>query len=147
MAVRTGSVETSRYPVPRSGGALARRTGFGVLVAVVAVLLVRGIVTALGVDLGASGPQSPFGTVPLIASSVVSGTGAAVAYAAVVRFTGRPVRNFVGLATVVFAVMLVPVVVFAPAMGVTAVGQVVLSVLHIVVAVPLVAFVIGAVRL
>lgn len=146
MAVKAGLMETSRYPVPQSGGALARRTGFGVLVAVVAVLLVRGIVTALGADLGVSGPQSPFGTIPLIASSVVSGTGAAVAYAALVRFTERPVRNFVGLAAVVFAVMLVPVIAFAPAMGVTAVGQAVLFVLHAVVAVPLVAFVIGAVR-
>jgi hypothetical protein len=147
MATTTGSVETSRYPLPRSGSDLARRTGLGVLVAVVAVLLVRGIVSALGVDLGVSGPQSPFATVPILASGVVSGVGAAVAYAALVRFTERPVRNFVGLAAVVFAVMLVPVLVFAPTMGVTAVGQAVLFVFHVVVAVPLVAFVVGAIEL
>jgi hypothetical protein len=138
---------TSRYPVAKDGRALARRTAGGVLVAVVVALVVRTLAGAVGVPLGAGGPTSPFGTLPIVLSTVVSGTGAALAYAALVRLTERPVRNFTVLAAVVFAGMLVPVIFVAPAMGLTLFGQATLVVLHAVVAVPLVAFVIGAVRL
>jgi hypothetical protein len=145
--VTTTTTEAARYPVAAGAGELARRTALGVLVAAIAALLVRGIVSALGADVGVTGPQSPFGTVPILASSVVAGTGAAVAYAALVRLTARPVRSFLVLAAVVFVGMLVPVFAVAPTAGVTTVGQAVLVVLHVAVAVPLVAFVIGAVRL
>lgn len=138
---------TSRYPVAASGGELARRTAGGVLAAVVAALVVAGIVTALGLNLGISGPQSPFGAVPIVTSTVVAGVGAAVAYAALARLTDRPVRNFTALSAVVFAVMLVPIFAAAPSLGLTAVGQGTLVLLHVAVAVPLVAFVAGAVQL
>jgi hypothetical protein len=137
----------TRYPTPRTAVDLTRRTTLGVLVAVVALLLVRGLVDALAVDIGAAGPMSPFALTPLVSSTVVAGAGAAVAYAALDRLTERPVRNFVALAVVVFLGMLVPVVVVSPTLGVTAAGQVVLVVFHLVVAVPLVAFIAGAVRL
>jgi hypothetical protein len=138
---------TTRYPVAEDGRDLARRTAGGVLVAVVAALLVRTLVVALGLPFGAGGPASPFGTMPIVMSAVVAGAGAALAYAALVRLTERPVRNFTLLAAVVFAGMLVPVFAVAPAMGITLVGQATLVVLHAVVAVPLVAFVVGAVQL
>jgi len=138
---------TSRYPVAEGGGDLIRRTVGGVFVAVVAALVVRTLVGSLGLALGAAGPASPFGTVPIVTSAVVAGAGAAVAYAALTRVTERPVRNFTALAAIVFVGMLVPVFVAAPAMGITPVGQVTLVVLHGVVAVPLVAFILGAVRL
>ncbi|MBX0294442.1 DUF6069 family protein [Haloarcula nitratireducens] len=138
---------TSRYPVAQSGGELARRTALGVLVAVVAALLVNGLVGALGLSLGVTGPASPFTAGPILGNVVVAGVGAAVAYAALVRLTERPVRNFAALAAAVFALMLVPVFAVAPAMGVSGVGQAVLVALHVVVAVPLVAFIVGAVRL
>jgi len=137
----------SRYPVAATGGELTRRTAAGVLVGVVAALAVSGIVAALGLDVGVSGAQSPFGAVPIVTSTVVSGAGAAVAYAALVRFTARPVRNFTALSAAVFVVMLLPVVAVAPSLGLTAVGQGALVALHVAVAVPLVAFVAGAVRL
>jgi len=138
---------SSRYPVATTGGELARRTNRGVFVGVIAALVVSAIVTALGLDLGVSGPQSPFGAIPIVTSTVVSGVGAAVAYAALVRFTDRPVRNFGALSAAVFVAMLVPVVAIAPSLGLTAVGQAALVVIHVVVAAPLVAFVAGAVSL
>jgi hypothetical protein len=138
---------TSRYPVATTGGQLARRTAGGVLVGVVAALVVSGIVTALGLDLGVSGAQSPFGAVPIVMSTVVSGVGAAVAYAALARLTDRPVRNFTALSAVVFVAMLLPVFGVAPSLGLTAIGQGALVLIHVAVAVPLVAFVVGAVRL
>lgn len=138
---------TTRYPIPTGAGDLARRTTVGVLTAVVATLLTRAIAGTLAIDLGATGAMTPFAAVPLVASAVFAGAGAAVAYAALVRLTERPVRNFVLLAGVVFVGMLLPVVLFAPALGVTTAGQALLVVLHVTVAVPLTAFVIGAVRL
>ncbi|SFF79607.1 hypothetical protein SAMN04488063_0319 [Halopelagius inordinatus] len=137
---------TTRYAVPADAGELARRTTLGVLVAVVALLFARGVVTLLGVELGATGATSPFALGPLFGSAVFAGVGAAVAYAASVRLTDRPVRSFVAASAVVFAAMLVPVVTVAPTFGVTTAGQVVLVVYHVAVAVPLVAFVTGAVR-
>ena len=141
------STVTSRYPVAASGGELARRTAAGVVVAIVAALVARTLAGALGLSLGVSGPASPFGTMPIATSTVVAGIGAAVAYAALVRLTERPVRNFTVLSTAVFVAMLVPVFVAAPSLGLTAVGQATLVAIHAVVAVPLVAFVVGAVGL
>jgi len=141
------STVTSRYPVPSSGGELARRTAGGILVGIVSALLVAGLAGASAVDLGVSGGQSPVSAIPIVMSTVVSGIGAAVAYAALTRLSERPVQNFTALSAAVFVVMLVPVVVVAPSLGLTAVGQGVLVLLHVAVAVPLVAFVIGAVRL
>ncbi|MBX0303284.1 DUF6069 family protein [Haloarcula salinisoli] len=138
---------SSRYPIATGAGDLTRRTTGGVLVGVVAALVVSAIVTTLGLDLGVSGAQSPFGAVPIVMSTVVSGAGAAVAYAVLVRVTDRPVRKFTVLSAGVFVVMLIPVVAIAPSLGLTAVGQGVLVLLHVAVAVPLVAFVAGAVRL
>jgi len=138
---------STRYPVATTGGELARRTAGGVLVGVVSALLVTALVSALGLETGASAPQSPFGAVPIVTSTVVSGAGAAVAYAAMARVTDRPVRNFAMLSAAVFVVMLVPIFAAAPSLGLTAVGQLALVVLHAAVAVPLVAFVAGAVRL
>jgi len=137
----------TRYPIAETGGDLARRTTAGVAVAVLASLAVLAIVGALNLQVGAAGPMSPFAAVPVVMSTVVSGVGAAVAYAVLVRLTGRPVRNFVTLAAVVFLGMLGPVFVVTPSLGVTPVGQLVLVVLHATVAGPLVAFIIGIVRL
>jgi len=134
------------YPVASTPTELARRTTLGVLVAVVAALAVVAVAGASGANLGSGGPQSPFAAPPIVGSSVFAGVGAAVAYAALVRLTDRPTRNFVVLAGVAFLVMMIPVFAFAPTLGVTAAGQAVLVALHVVVAVPLVAFVVGAVR-
>ncbi|MFC6826923.1 DUF6069 family protein [Halopelagius fulvigenes] len=144
--VTTTTPPSTRYAVPTGAGELVRRTTAGVLVAVVALLLVRTVVALSGANLGATGANDPFALGPGIAAATVAGVGAAVVYAALVRLTDRPVRKFVAAAAVVFAVMLVPVIVFAPTLGVTAVGQAVLVVSHVVVAVPLVAFVTGAIR-
>lgn len=136
---------SSRYPVAASGGDLARRTTIGVLVGIVAALIVTALTGALGLELGVSGPASPFGAIPIVTSTVVAGAGAALAYAALVRLTARPVRNFSVLSVAVFALMLVPVVAVAPELGLTVTGQAALVVIHTAVAVPLVAFVVGAV--
>jgi peptidoglycan/LPS O-acetylase OafA/YrhL len=143
------SVTDTRYPVAKSGGELARRTALGVLAGVVlaAVVVVLGV-DLLGLDVlqpGEDRVMSPFG-VPAVLSAVVAGTGAAVAYAALVRYTGRPARNFGILSAVMFALMLVPVFTFAPEQGVAeGAGQALLVALHAAVAVPLVAFISGAV--
>lgn len=134
-----------RYPVPRTGGTLARRTATGILVAIVGLLVTQALVDAIGVDLGASGPTSPFAAAPLVGTTIAAGVGAAVAYAVLVRVTESPVRNFVAVAAVVFALMLVPALLVTPSMGVTPVGQGLLVLYHFVVAVSLVAFVVGAV--
>lgn len=128
---------SSRYPMAQNAGELTRRTTLGVLAA---------IVDALALSVGATGQTSPFAAAPVVASTAVSGVGAGVAYAALGRLTDRPVRNFVAVSALVFVGMLVPVLVIAPTLGVTGVGQAVLVALHVV-AVPLVAFVVGAVRL
>jgi len=136
---------TIRYPVSKTGGKLARRTGIGVFFAVVLVLLAQAIVDVLSIDVGVTGSMSPFTAGPLIGASVVAGAGAAIAYAAVVTFTSRPVRNFLVLAGGVFVVTLVPVFV-APPEGVTTAGQGILVLYHALVAVPLVVFITGAVE-
>jgi peptidoglycan/LPS O-acetylase OafA/YrhL len=136
----------SRYPRPETGGALARRTALGVLVAVVAVLLAQAVVDALAIDVGAPETMSPFAAGPLVGTTVVAGIGAAVAYAAMVRFTERPVRNFLAVSVGVFAFMLVPVALFTPEMGITPAGQGVLVLYHVLVAVPLVSLVAGAIE-
>ncbi|WP_265110258.1 DUF6069 family protein [Halosolutus halophilus] len=136
----------TRYPVATSASSLVRRTTLGIVVAIAASLLVLGAVTLLGVDLGVSGPDSPFAAGPTVASIVVAGAGAAVAYAVLARVTARPTRNFVALAAVVFVAMLAPVLLVAPSMGVSTAGQTVLVIVHAAVAVPLVAVLIGAVR-
>ncbi|SFR61057.1 DUF6069 family protein [Halogeometricum limi] len=138
---------TTRAVAPTSAGDLARQTAFGVLVALAFVFATRVVVGLLGVDLGVSGAASPFATAPILGSTVVAGIGAAVAYAVLDRATARPARNFVVLAAGVFAAMMVPVLTFAPELGVTPAGQLVLTAFHVFVAVPLVAFVVGAVRL
>ena len=134
----------AHYPVPKSGASLARRTTAGVGVAIIALLVVQAIVDALGVELGASGSMSPFAAAPLIGATVVAGVGAAITYAAMLTRTDRPVRNFVAAAFVVFAVMLLPVFV-APPSGITATGQGLLVLYHLLVAGPLVGFIVGAV--
>ena len=135
---------TIRYPVPETSSGLARRTAVGVLLAVVSVLVAQALVDALSIDVGVTGSMSPFAAGPLISASVVAGIGAAVAYAAVVKFTAQPVRNFLALAAGVFVFMLLPVFA-APPEGITTVGQGILVVYHALVAVPLVAFITGAV--
>jgi hypothetical protein len=52
------------------------------------------------------------------ARSVVTGAGAVVVHAALVRHTARPARNFGPLSAVVFLLMLVPVFTVAPERGV-----------------------------
>lgn len=134
-----------RYPVPETGGVLARRTTAGAVVAIAALLLTQAIVTALGVDVGASGAMSPFAAGPLIGSTLVAAVGAAVVYAALVTLTDRPARNFVAVAVGVFLLMLLPVALVSPAMGITLAGQAILVVYHVWVAVPLVAFILGVI--
>ena len=118
----------SRSSLPPSGSALARRTALGIGLAVVAVLLVQAIVDGVGLEVGADGPMSPFAAGPLVGTTVVSGAAAAVVYAGLIRFTDRPVRNFVAVAVAVFVLQLAPVFALAPALGVTPAGQAVLVV-------------------
>lgn len=136
---------TIRFPVPETGSRLTRRTAAGVFVAVVSVLVAQAIVDALSIDVGVTGAMSPFAAGPLIVTTIVAGVGASIAYAALVTFTAQPVRNFVALAAGVFLVMLVPVFV-VPLEGITTAGQGILLVYHTFVAVPLVAFLVGAVE-
>jgi hypothetical protein len=136
------TTKQTRYPIPDSGRDLARRTGLGTGVAVIAVLAAQAVVDALALEVGASGPMSPFTAGPLVSATVAAGAGAAVVYALLVRFTDTPVRNFVGAAGVAFVLQLLPVFLFAPSLGVTPVGQAVLVVHHAVVAIPIVAFLI-----
>jgi hypothetical protein len=126
-----------------TGSGIARRTAFGVGLAAVAVLVAQNVVTLLGLDVGPTGAMTPFDPTPLVASAITAGAGAALVYAAVVRFTDRPVRNFLVASVVAFVLSLVPVVTFAPSLGVTGVGQAVLAVYHVVVAVPIVASLVG----
>jgi len=130
---------------PQSATGLARRTTIGVLVAVMLVLLAQSLVGVLGLEVGPIGPQTPFNVGPLVTSAVAAGVGAAVVYALLDRLTATPNRNFVVTSAVVFVLLLVPVVTLAPAMGVTPLGQVVLAVYHVLVAVPLVLVVAGGV--
>ena len=132
-----------RYALPNTGRGLARQTTLGVAVAVAAVLIAQVAVTALGLDVGATGAMSPFSAGPLVVATVVAGAGAAVVCAGLIRFTGRPVRNFVAVSAAVFGVQLIPVVTLAPSLGVTPVGQAVLVIYHVIVAVPIVAALLG----
>lgn len=135
---------TLQVPVPRAGNGLARRTTLGVLVAIIALLGTQAVVDMADIAIGATGAMSPFSAGALVGSTIAAGAGAALAYAVVNRFTARPVRNFVAIAAAVFLVMLVPVFAVAPAMGITPTGQGLLVAYHLIVAVPLTAFVVGA---
>jgi hypothetical protein len=130
---------------PQSGGPLARRTATGVFVAVLAVVIAQTLVDAAAIDVGVTGAVNPFTAGPLVLSTVFAGVGAAVAYAAAVRFTARPTRTFLAVAAAVFVLMLGPVF-LAPPTGITLVGQALLVVYHTLVAVPLVAFILGIVE-
>lgn len=135
------------YPVPTTAGELARRATLGTVVAIVAALLVRGIALAVSPDIGAGiTAPSPFDVTSIVGFTIFSGLAAGVAYAALIRLTDRPVRNFVVAAVAFFVVMMGPLLTAAPAQGVSTVGLAVLFVMHVVVAVPLVAFIVGAVR-
>lgn len=141
--VQTGG----RYPVPTTAGELARRATLGTVVAIVAALLARGIALAVYPDLGAGvTAPSPFDVTSIVGFAIFSGLGAGVVYAALVRLTNRPVRNFVVAAAAAFVVMMGPLLTVAPSQGVSTVGLAVLFVMHVAVAVPLVAFLVGAVR-
>jgi hypothetical protein len=131
--------------VPQSGGALARRTANGVFVAVLALLFAQALVDAAAIDVGVTGDVNPFAAGPLVGATLFAGVGAAVAYAAAVRVTARPERTFLALATAVFVLLLGPVF-LAPPAGITLVGQAILVVYHALVAVPLVAFILGLVE-
>ncbi len=109
------------------------------------MLSAQAIVDEFGVEVGATGAMSPFAAGPLVAATVVAGIGAAVVYAVLVRRSARPARTFALAAVAVFLLMLGPVF-LAPPDGITATGQAVLVLYHTLVAVPLVAFVTGAVR-
>ena len=135
---------TPHVSIPRTGNGLARRTAPGVLVAVLALLGTQAVVDAIEIAVGATGAMSPFSAGASVGSAIAAGVGAALTYAAVSRFTARPARNFVAIAAAVSLVMLVPVVAVAPAMGVTPIGQGLLVLYHLLVAVPLTAFVVGA---
>ncbi|MFC7228909.1 DUF6069 family protein [Salinirubellus salinus] len=142
---RSTDLTTERYPVPQNAMALARRATLGTAVAIVAALLVRAVVLAVDLDLGLpTVGQSPFAVGPIVAFSLFAGVGATVVYAALIRLTERPVRNFGIAAVAVFALLLLPM---ATVQGVTTTGLAVLFVLHVVVAAALVAFLVGAVRL
>ena len=134
-----------RFSLPESGSVLVRRTTIGTGVAVAAVLVVQALIEGLAVGVGGSGPMSPFAAGPLVGTTVVAGAVAAVVYAALVRFTDRPIRNFFIVAGAAFTLQLVPVFVLAPSLGVTTVGQAVLVLYHVLVAVPIVAFLVGTV--
>ncbi len=119
----------------------------GTVMAILAALLVRALVLALDFDLGvAATGQTPLVVGPIVGFTLFAATGAAVVYAALVRLTERPVRNFAVTAATFFAVMVGPLATVAPAQGVTTVRLAVPFVLHVVVAVPLVAFLVGSVR-
>lgn len=133
----------ARFPPPETARELTQRATIATVVAVAAVLLVQAVVNAAGLAIGSPGPMSPFAPPALVGTTVVAGAAATVAYAGLVRFTERPVRNFLALSSVVFVLQLVPVVVFAPTLGVTATGQAVLVVYHVLVAVPIVGFLLG----
>ena len=111
--------------------------------AVAGVLLTSVLVETLELDTGVSGPTSPFGVVPLVASCVAAGAGAAVVYAVLLRRTDDPSSWFRRIAGGVFLLMLIPVAFVSPALGVSPVGQLVLVAFHTVVALPLVAALVG----
>lgn len=138
------ATDRPRYSLPTSAPDLARRTTVGVGIAVAAVLVAQALVDAFAVDVGGDGAMSPFAAGPLVGTTVVAGAAAAVVYAGVIRFTDRPMRNFLLLAGVAFALQLVPVVAFAPSLDVTPLGQAVLVAYHVLVAVPLVVSLLGA---
>ena len=137
------ALRTIHYPVPERGSRLARRTAVGVFVAVVSVLLAQAIVDVLSIDVGVTGSMSPFAAGPLTTATIVAGVGAAIVYATVVTFTARPVRNFVAISVGVFVLMLAPVF-LAPPEGITPAGQGILVLYHLLVAIPLVIFILGA---
>jgi hypothetical protein len=137
---------TARQPVPDGGKQLVRRTANGVLGAVVLLLVTQAAVDTAGVDVGATGAMSPFAAGPLVGATVVAGAGAAIVYALLVEYTDQPTRNFVVAALGVFTLMLVPIFA-APPEGITTTGQAILIGYHLLVAVPLVAFVVGAIEL
>lgn len=137
---------TARHSAPTGGKQLARRTANGVIAALIPLIIIQIVVDAANITVGATGPMSPFAPAPLIGATVVGGAGAAVVYALLVRFTAQPARNFVVTALGVFILMLLPVFVVPPD-GITQVGQGLLIVYHLIVAVSLVAFLIGTVEL
>jgi len=128
----TGGV--TELPDRDSAVSLFARTSAGTGVAALLVLVVRAV--AVAVDPGLAS-LAPFGVEEILGSTLFAGAGAALAYAAVVRYSADPVRTFLGVAVVAFVVSLLPVALAAPDLGVGFTGQLWLVALHVAVAVPL----------
>lgn len=117
-----------------SARSLALRTTAGTLAAVVLALACRWIAVTANPSLAGADPFAPG---PIAVTTVVAGAGAAVVYAALVRLTARPTRNFLIVAGAVFVLSLLPV--FLTELGLGLAGQLWLAGLHLAVAVPVAA--------
>ncbi|WP_101295493.1 DUF6069 family protein [Halegenticoccus soli] len=139
--MRVRSHTTSVAP---SRTSIVERGLIALALAVLANALIRGIAVAL-----VSGAESvdPLGWGPVLVSTAVAATMATGVYAALVRFTGRPTRNFVALAAVVLVASLIPIATVAPSIpGVTTPVLGALVAMHVASAVAIVAALTGAVN-
>lgn len=138
MASTTSVVPRIRAPrthVPATTRRLALAGGTAIATALLAAALVRLLAAGLvEVDPG----FEPLRWMPVLAATLFAAISATLTYAALDRATDRPVRNFLGAATLLLAASIVPIAVVTPDLGATTVLQGVLVALHVVVAVAIV---------
>lgn len=141
--VTVQSTATTAHTADRQITSLPERAVIGLLVAVVANALVRGL-ASLAVD---TAGIDPLGWGPILGSTAVAAVGATVVYAVLSRFSARPDRHFTVVAAVVLLLSMAPVFTVAPSLpGVTTPVLAVLAVLHVTTAVALVAGLTGVVH-
>jgi hypothetical protein len=129
-------------PVP--AGTLVRA---GAVAIVAGLVLVGGTRLLLGALVAIDPALGPFQWGPVLGSVVGFGVAATLVYGLFDRYTERADRLFVALAVVVFALMLLPVFVLGPSLGVaSATLQAALVVLHVLAAAGIVGGILRTVR-
>jgi hypothetical protein len=136
------SVSTTADPAVTPVSSLPERALVGLLVAVVANGLVRGVA---GTVVDTAGIE-PLGWGPILGATVVAALGSTAVYALVSRVSARPDYHFTIVAAVVLLLSMAPVFTVASTLpGVTTPVLAVLAVLHVTTAAGLVAGLTGVV--
>ncbi|WP_435196033.1 DUF6069 family protein [Natronomonas sp. EA1] len=118
------------HPLPN--GVLSRRGLVAFVAAMLSVLVARALMGQLAPAAVAGDPLAYPSIFLVVTGATVVAT---LVYAAIDRYTDEPARYFVGVGLLVLALSFAPIVLTAPALGVTSDGQLLLAILHIIAAV------------
>jgi hypothetical protein len=143
MATTTPTPGDTAVRTRLDSGTLVRRGLTAAALALVLTVLARLVAVALDPSLAS---LDQFGWGPVVGMTLAASVGATLVYAALDRFTERPVRWFLVVATLVFLFFLFPLTLGASDLGLTSNAQLALGSLHLTVAAGIVAGLLGVGR-